>query len=141
MKRYYLSSLVLVVLLGWAFTSLAQDGSVSSRPSAEEMAAITGDTGPQTIEEKILEELDDTVTVRSEDGRTVLQMDGEIDDEFTLSFSAVRDGVMAHVKLGKGGLQHRFTLVKPEGNDTPIYLDIKGPAVNGKYGLKVTLRF
>jgi hypothetical protein len=140
-KRYLIPSIAMVVLLTWALQTPAQD-QMDSRPSAEEMAAITGQDAPKTIEEQVQDVIsDDGVIVRSEDGRTVLQMEGDPDDEFTLSFTSVRDGVMAHVQLGKGGLKHRFTLVKPEGNDTPIYLDLKGPAVNGGYGVKVTLRF
>ena len=143
-KRYISLILVLFVFLVVALQSPAQDEiSNKSRPSSDEMAALTGAEPTKTIGEQILDVVgDDSVVVRSEDGRTVLMMEGEPDDEFTLSFSSVKDGVLAHVKLGKGGLKHRFTLVKPKGgDDTPIYLDIKGPAVNGGYGVKVTLRF
>lgn len=134
--------LVVLILLLCAVVGIAEE-QPESRPSADEMAVLTGADPPLSLEEQVAEAVTDdgTVTVQSVDGRTVLQMEGGIDDEFSISFSSVAEGVMAHVKLGKGGLNHRFTLVKPEGNDTPIYLDLKGPAVNNGYGVKLTLRF
>lgn len=145
-KRYLLSTFAFLLLLTFALQTPAADQlPTERRATSKEMVAISGGDLPMTLEQKLLEaveNVDDTVVVRSVDGRTVLMMEGEVDDEFTLSFSSVASGVRAHVQLGKGGLQHRFTLVKPEGHDdSPIYLDIQGPAVNGGYGVKVTLRF
>ena len=135
----------LVVLTFALQTPAADQVPTDQRPSAEEMAALTGAEPPMTLEQKLLEAVEnvgDSVVVRSVDGRTVIMMEGEPDDKFVLSFSSAVDGVRAHVQLGKGGLQHRFTLIKPEGHDdSPIYLDIQGPAVNGGYGVKITLRF
>jgi hypothetical protein len=149
-KRYLIPIITMLVLLTWALQTPAAD-QVPGEPTTQseltggELAALAGGEPPQTLEEKLLnavEDVDDTVVVRSVDGRTVLMMEGDPEDEFTLSFSSVAEGVRAHVKLGKGGLKHRFTLVKPEGHDdSPIYLDLQGPAVNGGYGVKVTLRF
>lgn len=142
-KRYLFATVILLVLLTWALqTPAAGPTEEASRPTPEEMAALTGNEPPQTLAEQVRDAIEDTVEVQSVDGRTVLMMEGKEGDEFTLSFSSVAEGVRAHVQLGKGGLKHRFTLVKPEGADkTPIYLDLQGPAVNGGYGVKVTLRF
>jgi hypothetical protein len=139
--------IVVLVLLTWALQTPAADNDekliASARLSVDEQAALAGAEPQQTLAEKIVSAVDDdTVVVRSVDGRTVLMLEGEADDEFSLSFSDVVDGVAANVKLGKGGLKHRFTLVKPEGADkTPIYLDLVGPAVNGGMGVKITIRF
>jgi len=149
-KRYLFFTFAILVTLTFALQTPAadqvpRDVATQVALSADDLAALTGGERPMTLEQKLLEaveNIDDSVVVRSVDGRTVLMMEGEENDEFTLSFSSVADGVRAHVQLGKGGLKHRFTLVKPEGHgDSPIYLDIQGPAVNGGYGVKVTLRF
>jgi hypothetical protein len=146
-KRYLFPIIVVLVLLTWALQTPAADNNeqlvASARLSVDEQAALAGAKPQQTLAEKVLAAVDDdTVVVRSVDGRTVLMLEGEADDEFSISFSDVVDGVAANVKLGKGGLKHRFTLVKPEGSDpTPIYLDLVGPAVNGGLGVKITIRF
>ncbi len=142
-KRYLFSIFTLLVLLTFALQTPAADNSSEAvRPTAREMDALTGAEPHQTIAEKVLDAVsDDSVVVRSVDGRTVIMMEGEPEDEFSISFSDVIDGVAANVKLGKGGLQHRFTLVKPNSTDTPIYLDLVGPAVNGGAGVKITIRF
>jgi hypothetical protein len=146
-KRYLFPIIIVLIVLTWALQTPAADNNeqlvASARLSVDEQAALAGAEPPQTLAEKVLDAVDDdTVVVRSVDGRTVLMLEGEPNDEFSISFSDVVDGVAANVKLGKGGLKHRFTLVKPEGSDpTPIYLDLVGPAVNGGLGVKITIRF
>lgn len=142
MKRLIIVCLIALFGVSALLTVGGEVDAQESQLGAEEIAALGGAEEPQTIAEQVQDVVsDDAITVHSEDGRTIIMMEGEPNDEFTLSFSKIAKGVAANVKLGKGGLGKRFTLVKPEGQDTPVYLDLVGPAVNGGAGVKMTIRF
>ncbi|KKM72239.1 hypothetical protein LCGC14_1422540 [marine sediment metagenome] len=115
----------------------------TTRYSTEELAILADAELPRNTAERLLGALsDDPGVLRRESERTTLALKGEAGDEFTLSFGEAISRVTGNIQFGKGGLRRRFTLVKPKNKaNTPIYLDLIGPAINGGVGIKITIRF
>ena len=134
--------LVVAAILLSAGTAKA-DTAKTSRYSTEELAILADDKPPRNITEELLGALsDDPVALRSESKRNTLTLKGDPGDELPLSFSEAISRVTGNIQFGKGGLRRRFTLVKPKNAaNTPIYLDLIGPAINGGAGIKITIRF
>lgn len=132
-KRIAFFAFIAGILISWSFQAPAQESIGAAAEGIEEAQ------NPQLAAEDAIAPL----SVKEEDGRTVLMTDTvDKDTKVTLSFSNIKDQVQAHVDVASHGLKYRYTLVQPKGkNNTPIVLELEGPAFKEGPGIRLKIRF